>query len=135
MKALDTNVLVRFLVRDDAVQAEAVYRRFKRAEAEKEALFVSLLVLLEVIWVLESVYSIARQDLLDAIHVLLQMPVLQFEAQSAVRSFIASARKTSVDLSDILIGQHANHSGCEAVLTFDKQASKHSLFQLLQQSL
>ena len=68
MKALDTNVLVRFLVRDDTRQADIVYRVFKGAEESKGTLFVPLLVVLEVFWVLEPVYEISRIDILDAIH-------------------------------------------------------------------
>ena len=67
MKALDTNVLVRFLVRDDKQQAETIYRIFKHAESDKEVFFVPLLVVLETVWVLESVYKIPRQDILDSI--------------------------------------------------------------------
>jgi len=67
VKGLDTNVLVRFLVRDDEQQAETIYRIFKQAETNKEALFVPLLVVLETIWVLESVYKIPRQEILDSI--------------------------------------------------------------------
>ena len=54
MKALDTNVRVRFRGRDDTRQANIVYRTFKEAEESKDALFVPLLVVLEVFWVLES---------------------------------------------------------------------------------
>jgi predicted nucleic-acid-binding protein len=43
MKAVDTNVLIRFLVRDDEQQAESIYRIFKQAESDKESLFVPLL--------------------------------------------------------------------------------------------
>jgi predicted nucleic-acid-binding protein len=52
MKALDTNVLVRFLVRDDEQQSKAVYRKFKQTEADKEVLFIPALVVLETVWVL-----------------------------------------------------------------------------------
>ncbi len=71
MKALDTNVLVRFLVRDDKVQAKAVYRIFKQAEADKNQFWVSLVVILEMLWVLESVYEIQKSEILDAIDELL----------------------------------------------------------------
>ena len=62
MKALDTNVIIRFLVRDDKQQAEIVYRLFKRVERKNETLFVPLLVVLETLWVLESVYDNANQE-------------------------------------------------------------------------
>ncbi len=131
MKAVDTNVLVRFLVRDDEKQAKAVYRKFKQVEANKEVLFIPVLVVLETVWVLESVYDVTRQEILDSIDQLMQMPILEFEVQSAIRSFVSSAQKNKTDLSDLLIAYCARSSGCECVITFDKRASSFGLFELL----
>ena len=131
MKAIDTNILVRFLVRDDEKQAGLVYRRFKSAEAKKEALFVPLLVVLETIWVLESVYNEHRNAILDSLNDLILMPVFQFEKPDVIQRSIASARQTSLGLADILIAHSAMNAGCESVLTFDKKAAKSALFELL----
>jgi len=131
MIALDTNILIRFLVKDDNKQAKLVYKVFKEAEAKQEILFVPLLVVLEVIWVLQSVYKISDKDILEAISELLLMPVLKFEMQQAIQEFIASAENIKLDLSDILIAHSAKLSGCESVLTFDKKASKFKRFKLL----
>ena len=131
MKALDTNVLVRFLVKDDERQAKTVYRLFKQAESKAEAFFIPTLVVLETVWVLEAVYETTRQEILDSIDELLLMPILKFEAQSAIRSFINSARENKTDLSDLLIAHCAKYSGCDSVITFDKRASKLGLFELL----
>ncbi len=131
MKALDTNVLVRFLVKDDERQAEIIYRIFKQAESDKDVLFVPLLVVLETVWVLESVYKIPRQEILNSINELILMPILEFESQSAILSFVSSAKETKMDLSDLLIAHSAKFSGCECVLTFDKRASNFVLFKLL----
>ena len=131
MKALDTNVLVRFLVRDDKRQAETIYRVFKKAESDREVFFVPLLVVLETVWVLESVYKIPRQEMIDSINELILMPILKFETQSAILNFVSSARETKMDLSDLLIAHSAKFSGCECVLTFDKRASNFRLFELL----
>ncbi|MDL1982448.1 MAG: type II toxin-antitoxin system VapC family toxin [Deltaproteobacteria bacterium] len=131
MKALDTNVLVRFLVRDDERQAETIYRIFKQAESVKGVFFVPLLVVLETVWVLESVYKIPRQEILYSINELILMPILEFETQSAILNFVSSARETKMDLSDLLIAHSAKFSGCECVLTFDKRASNFGLFELL----
>ena len=132
MKALDTSVLVRFLVRDDEQQSEAVYRKFKQTEADKEVLFIPALVVLEAVWVLESVYEATRQEILDSIDQLLLMPILEFEVQSAIRSFVSSARENKTDLSDLLIAHSARFAGCECVITFDKRASNLELFELLE---
>jgi predicted nucleic-acid-binding protein len=131
VKALDTNVLVRFLVKDDEHQSQLVYRIFKKAESEKKAFWVSLLVILEIIWVLDSVYEISRSEILDSLGELVLMPILKIEGQPVVQKFILSARKNSVDLSDVLIACTASMSGCDSVLTFDKKASKFELFELM----
>ncbi len=132
MKALDTNILVRFLVRDNQEQAERVYRLFKAAEADKTLFFVSIPVLLELILVLDSVYGIARHDILNAIEELLLLPIVSFDGQPAIRRFIAEARNNNLDLSDLLIACDAELSGCDKVLTFDKKAAKSELFTLLE---
>jgi len=130
MKAIDTNILIRFLTGDDELQTKKVYSIFKTAELEKKELFVPLLVVLEVIWVLESVYEIQRFDILDAINDLLLMPVFKLEQLSAVQQFVHSARDNNYDLSDLLIAYSAKINGCESVITFDKKASKFKFFEL-----
>jgi predicted nucleic-acid-binding protein len=131
MKALDTNILIRFLVKDDVLQAEAVYRLFKQAESEKNVFFVPLLVILEMIWVLSAVYDISRAEVLEAINDILYLPILKFEGQSALKRFLMDARDKNADLADILISSSAKQSGCEAVLSFDKKAAKFGVFELL----
>lgn len=131
MKGVDTNILIRFLVGDDERQAEKVYRIFKKVESEKNELFVPLLVTLELIWVLESVYEIKRAEILDSISELLLMPILHFEHQSTLQQFILAAQKNSCDLSDLLIAHSAKKQGCNTVLTLDKKASRYNLFELV----
>jgi len=130
MKAIDTNILIRFLVGDDELQAKKVYSIFKKAESEKKELFVPLLVVLEMIWVLESVYDISRTEILDSISDLLLMPIFKFDQQSALQQLVHSAQGNKYDLSDLLIAHSAKVNGCEAVITFGKKASKFKLFEL-----
>ncbi|MCK5339846.1 MAG: type II toxin-antitoxin system VapC family toxin [Desulfobulbaceae bacterium] len=130
MRGVDTNILVRFLVGDDEQQAKKVYNIFKKAESSKNELFVPLLVVLELIWILESVYEISRVEILASISELLLMPILKFEHQSTLQQFTLSAQGNKYDLSDLLIAHSAKSQGCETVLTFDKKASKFNLFEL-----
>jgi len=132
MEALDTNVLVRFLVKDDPVQAETVYEKFKAAERNKAPLFIPILVVLETIWVLESVYEVKRAEILHSLANLVLMPILEFESQKTIRAFISTAYEANTDLSDLLIACSAQTAGCETVLTFDKKAARNKLFKLLQ---
>ena len=130
MKAIDTNILIRFLIGDDELQAKKVYAIFKKAESERKELFVPLLVILEMLWVLESVYEISRTEILESISDLLLMPIFKFDQQSALQQLVHSAQGNKYDLSDLLIAHSANANGCEAVITFDKKASKFKLFEL-----
>jgi predicted nucleic-acid-binding protein len=129
MKAIDTNILIRFLTGDDQFQTKKVYDIFKKAELEKNELFVPLVVVLEMIWVLESVYEIPRKEILNAIGDLLLMSVLKFEQQQVLQQLIHSAKGNKFDLSDLLIAHSARINGCDAVLTFDKEATGFKFFE------
>ncbi len=131
MKAIDTNILIRFITKDDEKQAQLVYQLFKKSEENNEKLFVPILVVLEVIWVLQSVYGISNADILSIFSDLLLMPIFLFESEEVVRNFIDSAQNTKFDLSDLLIAHSAYSSDCQPVLTFDKTASKFKYFELL----
>ncbi|MCP4992507.1 MAG: type II toxin-antitoxin system VapC family toxin [Gammaproteobacteria bacterium] len=129
MKALDTNVLVRFLVKDDPLQAAQVHHLLKQHEARNEMLYIPLIVIMELIWVLQAAYQVNREEIVGAINDLMSMPLLEFEQQSAVRAFVQSAKETTYDLSDLLIALSARQGGCESTLTFDNKASRFELFE------
>ena len=131
MIALDTNILIRFLTQDDPKQAQLVYKRFKAAEGKRETLLVPLLVVLETIWVLESVYELARKEILEAFGDLMHMQILRFEKENVLQKLIVEGVGSKADLSDLLIALSAEALGCETVLTFDRKASKHALFSTL----
>jgi len=131
MKGVDTNILVRFLVGDNRIQSKKVYNLFKKAESKNDTLFIPVLVVLELIWVLESAYQISRKEIIESISDMLLMPILRFEHQSALQQFTHFSKNNNYDLSDLLIAFSAKAQGCESVLTFDKRASKSDLFELM----
>ena len=131
MKALDTNILVRFLVQDDEIQSAKVGQLFTATEERKEALYVPLLVVLELIWVMQSAYGVSRKDIILAISALLQMSILEFEKQEILREVVGSAEGLRGDLADLLIAHSALASACKEVLTFDKKAARYRHFKLL----
>jgi predicted nucleic-acid-binding protein len=129
--ALDTNVIVRFLVRDDEKQAQSVYARFKQAEARRDIFCIPLVVVLEALWVLESAYGLSRTEILDALESLRRMPILRFDDDETVQKLLIAGRARNEDLSDILIAFAAQSNGCDSGLTFDKKAARLPFFQLL----
>ena len=131
MKGLDTNILVRLLVADDAAQTQRVVEKLQSAERGGERFFVAGLVLLELLWVLESAYGCTRDEVLEALDQLSSMPVLRIENLEAIHRTIALGRQSKQDLSDLLIGCCAAANGCTSVLTFDRAATRHALFERL----
>ena len=131
MKALDTNVLVRFMTGDDIIQSQKVYILFKNAETEKTQMYVPAVVLLELIWVLESAYEIPGKEIADALGNLLLLPILKFEHEASVRKFVHEAKTSNADLADLLIAHTSIECGCDKVLTFDKKASRLEYFELV----
>lgn len=131
MKALDTNVLVRFLVNDDKVQGRKARLLFEKAEESGERFLVPTPVLLETIWVLSTVYRLARPDVLHAIEALAAIPVLEFEEHGVVVELVRLGSTTAADLPDLLIGITARSAGCETTLTFDRRLAKTGLFAIV----
>ena len=131
MLGIDTNVLVRFLVRDDEGQFERARRLIKREVGSEEDVFVSLLVLVETEWVLRSRYSLQKTEIREAISGLLDATEVQFEDEPAVEEALFIWKDSAADLADCLIGAHHHRLGCRATATFDAKAVKLPTFVAL----
>ena len=128
MRALDTNILVRFLTRDDQTQTERVHTLFREAEQKREVLFVSFASMLETIWALGTIYKVSRTDILASLQHLIALPYLRFENAALLESLLNESRDSQLRPSDLLIGLIGREHGCTTTLTFDKKAARSQLF-------
>ena len=124
MLGLDTNVLVRYLVRDDQQQFEKARRLIKREADMDEPVLVSLLVLLETEWVLRSRYELSKPEILSAFSALLDVADLAFEDEPSVEHALYSWKESVADFADCLIEARNRRLGCQATATFDTKALK-----------
>jgi predicted nucleic-acid-binding protein len=124
MLGIDTNVLVRYLTRDDQAQYEKARRLIEREVAEGEPVFVSLLVLLETEWVLRSRYEMVKADLISTFSALLDTVDLIFEDEPSLASAVYSWKDSAADFADCLIEARNRGLGCRATATFDGRALK-----------
>lgn len=120
MIGLDTNVLLRFLMRDDARQSSRAAALIRDAFTNAEDILVSDVVLVEAVWVLQSVHDSTRDEVLFALRSLLDNVVFSFESRDAVEQAIDSFERTRADFADCLIVSKNRASGCRATHTFDK---------------
>ncbi|HOO71600.1 MAG TPA: type II toxin-antitoxin system VapC family toxin [Spirochaetota bacterium] len=132
MKSVDTNIIIRFLVNDDKKQGQLVKKLFEDTEKRGGSLLISVPVLLEVLYVLKSVYGFKREDILMALESLITLPILIFEKTDVVQNFISAGKDIHLELDDLFIAMISRDSGCETTITFDKKAARSSLFELLQ---
>ena len=120
MKALDTNILARFILRDDPRQAELARDYIAVATAAGELLFLSTPVLCELSWVLEDCYDYNRQEQVVVFEKLLHVAQFTFEDKELLFHALADFAKGPADFADYIIGRIASRYGCTETATFDK---------------
>lgn len=128
MIALDTNVLVRYIVQDNIAQAQKATKAIEALTPDMPA-FISCIVLCEINWVLKSVYKISKKDRLKALQNILTVAVFDIERLESCLKALKLYETGPTDFSDYLIQQIAWMEGYETVLTFDKKAQKSSGFK------
>lgn len=111
MRAVDTNILARYYLGDDARQA-----RIARNLLAAGDLFIAKTVLLELEWVLRAVGNQSRTKVLACLVHLIRLPGVVVEDHEQIESALALCEH-GVEFVDAL--HHAASSGCEELLTFD----------------
>jgi predicted nucleic-acid-binding protein len=124
MLGVDTNVLIRYLVQDDRRQYEKARRLIQREAGKGEPVLVSLLVLLEIEWMLRSRYGLSKAEILAAFSALLDAADLAFEDETSVEYALYSWKDSAADFADCLIEARNRRLGCRATATFDGKALK-----------
>lgn len=131
MIGLDTNVLVRYLVKDDPKQAEAAARVIRKASRQDEPLFVNHVVLCELVWVLESAYEYPKPDIVEVLEKLLMTKQLRIERKDDIWAALAAYRQGRGDFSDHLLGHMNVSHGCQYTVTFDTALKGSAAFRVL----
>src|SRR5947209_6196288 len=92
MIGLDTNVLLRYLAQDDPVQSPRATVIVTRRLTEQEPGFVSLVTILEVVWVLKSLYKRSRQEIANDIEMVLAADTLEVQNEQEVYHALVALR-------------------------------------------
>ena len=120
MIALDTNVLVRYLVEDDAKQSAAAAALIDRVISDGDTLFVSHIVVCETVWVLRISYHVGRPEIAEVLRNLFRARHLTFGAVDQLLRALDAFVAGKGDFADYLIREHARAADCEHVATFDR---------------
>jgi len=120
---LDTNVLVRYIMQDDAKQSALATRLVESLSAESPG-FVALVSVVELGWVLASAYDLDRAQLDEALEGLLRTQEIVVEQAETVWKALRVFRASNADFADCLIERAAAAAGCERTMTFDRAAAR-----------
>jgi len=119
MRAIDTNVLVRLIARDDEEEVESAEQFIAKGA------WVSHLVLAETSWVLDSVYDRSREEIAGAVEMLLNHEHLTIQDQDVVEAALGRFRRHKrVSLSDVLVLEIARKSGHTPLGILDRDLAK-----------
>lgn len=124
MPALDTNVLVRHVVRDDTAQLAAATRLIEDCIASGQSLFVPVTVTLELEWVLRASFEFGKDTVMQVLASLFSTAELSFESERALEVALQFYREGTADFADCLHVALAGQAGELPLWTFDRRAAK-----------
>lgn len=130
MTGLDTNVIIRYLTHDDPIQTPAAVKLIDSFSREHPG-FLSLVVVVETIWVLEDVYDFNNNRIEEVLEMLLRSEEIIIEREDLVLQALRRLRADKGDFSDCLIERCAHAAGCTNTATFDRRASARAGMRLI----
>jgi predicted nucleic-acid-binding protein len=131
VRAVDTNVLIRFFMDDGTSQAATARRFFEASQDRRESLLITPHVLCELVWVLNASFHLAKSEVLEIIQRILVADIFVIERESMIQGAVLSYSRGRADFSDYLIGEIAAAAGCRDTVTFDRALKGAAGFTIL----
>lgn len=131
MIALDTNVLARYMVRDDPRQTAAATRLIESECTAEAPGVVTLVVLCELVWVLDRGYGYGRGDIAGVLRRILAAEDLRAERSELAWRALNEYEQGKADFADYVIGLSGKVEKAVATCTFDRRTSGCDLFRLV----
>lgn len=130
MIGVDTNILVRYLTQDDRAQSARATVILEHTLTEDEPGFVSLVTMVETVWVLDRAYRLADSAIAAVVERMLQADTLVIQNEQDVFTAMVALRAGTAAFADALIGALGRRAGCSATLTFDRKPARLVDFRL-----
>lgn len=131
MIGLDTNVLVRYIMQDDAKQSLKATKIIEALDGIDHSGYVTLVSVIELVWVLGTSYELTRAQVAQALDSLIRAKQLKIEGADQVMRALRIFKIGKSDFADCLIERSANSAGCEETMTFDVNASRYAGMTLI----
>jgi predicted nucleic-acid-binding protein len=126
---LDTNIVVRYLTRDD----EAQWQQAVNVINQSESCLICNVVLCEIVWVLKGKpYKYAQAEIMQTLELMLQSSKFEFENRSIIYQAINLTKQGKADFADYLISTVNHHHGCIHTVTYDRKLKTAKRFEVLE---
>jgi predicted nucleic-acid-binding protein len=132
MIGVDTNVLLRFALQDDAKQSRAALAFLEDVVRAEEPAMISPVALVEFVWTLMRRYRFVKDDVIELLDALAESGRVVYSDDALISSCVDQWRHGEADLPDYLIAALNLQAGARTTLTFDKRAALEPGFTLLQ---
>jgi len=130
MIGLDTNVLVRYVAQDDPKQSPKATRLIESLTVDAPG-YVSVVSVVELVWVLTSCYASTKGEICEVLQTLLRTKEIVVANAGTVWKAVRLFKEEKADFADCLIERSANEAGCGYTITFDRDAAKHCGMRLI----
>ena len=131
MTGLDTNVLVRYFAQDDPIQSRKAIELIERRLTEDNPGFVSLVTMVETVWVLSRAYGLSDYEIAALVEGMLRSDTLVIQNEQEVFTAAAALRSGRGSFADALVSVLGLWAGCDVTVTFDKKAARMDGFALI----
>lgn len=129
MIGLDTNILVRYLSRDDEQQ----WQQAVTVIQQNQPCFITNIVLCELVWVLRGAsYGFRKDEIINVLEAMLHSAAFEYENRSTVDQALQRYKQGKADFSDYLIGAVSRQTGCTEIVSFDSKLKGEKGFQCLE---
>src|ERR1700690_482622 len=122
MIGLDTNILIRYLTQDDPVQSAKATEILERRLTPNNPGFVSVVAMVETVWVLDRAYGLTAHEIATAVERLLQVEVLAVENEPEIFTAMIALKQGRASFAGPLIAELGARVGCTRTLTLDRKA-------------
>jgi predicted nucleic-acid-binding protein len=131
MIGIDTNILLRLLLRDSDAQFRAAEKFVATHCSSDEPGYVSRIVIVEIVWALKGFYGFERSQIAAVIRALLNVAELEVESADDVHAAVTDYETSAAGFADCLLARTNVSAGCQHTVTFDRKAGKLPRFKLL----
>lgn len=118
MIAIDTNILVRLFINDDAAQAKRASALFDEYADQDDSLWIADIVLIELVWALDRSYGRSREEIVKALRALAGNATVLIESAACLSPAMALYSEGPAGFADCLLAVKAEHAGCDALRSF-----------------